>query len=183
MKLEKNNEQLLIGLLSDTHITSKNEILPKRVLDDLKEKKVDYIFHMGDFTSNEVYEFLVNEFGKNKIFAVKGNMDARDMILTKSLPETLELELYGRKIFITHGSGAPHGIIERLNKNHDLSAYDIVIFGHTHHPMKKIYEKDGKLYINPGACESVDGEPTILSSYAYLRISDAQVQVEIINFK
>ncbi len=178
--INTDKDELLIGLISDTHVPTRNDKVPDVILKDFKDRNVDYVFHMGDFCSIEIYEQLTELFGKDKVFAVIGNMDAGSSELKKILPETLELDLYGRKIFITHGTGGPSMIVRRLNKNHDLSKYEIIIFGHTHHPMNQINEKDGKLYLNPGTCTPIDGRLTVESSYGFLKISKDKVEPEIV---
>lgn len=93
------------------------------------------------------------------------------------LPETLDFDLFGHKIFITHGTGGPNIIIKRLNKMHDLTNYDIIIFGHVHRPYNERW-RDGKLYICPGT--PTDTVFTDINSYGFLRISKDEVQPEII---
>jgi putative phosphoesterase len=178
--INTDKDELLIGLVSDTHVPTRCDKIPEVILKDFKERNVDYVFHMGDFVSIEIYDQLIDEFGKDKVFAVIGNMDAGNSELKNVLPEALEFELFGHKIYITHGSGGPSMIIRRLNKNHDLSEYDIIIFGHTHHPMNQINEKDGKLYLNPGTCTPIDGRLTVESSYGFLKISKDIVEPEIV---
>ncbi|MBN1801699.1 MAG: metallophosphoesterase family protein [Candidatus Lokiarchaeota archaeon] len=183
MRLERNKEELLIGLISDTHVPSRTSSVPEQILKDFQERNVDYVFHMGDFTSYEVYSLLIDLFGENKVIAVRGNMDAGSKRLMNILPETIELEIFDHKIFMTHGSGGPHMIIRRLNKTYDLSPYDIVIFGHTHHPKNELNEKDGRLYVNPGTCTPIDGRLTVVSTYGFLKISINDASVEIVNLK
>ncbi len=78
---------------------------------------------------------------------------------------------------MTHGTGGPNIIIKRLNKSHDLSPYDIIIFGHVHRPYNEVW-RDGKLYLNPGT--PTDKRFTNINSYGYLRISKDLVEPEII---
>jgi hypothetical protein len=183
LMIDTNKDELLIGLVSDSHVPTRTDKIPEVILKNFKERNVDYVFHMGDFCSIEIYEQLIDVFGKDKVFAVIGNMDAGSSELKKILPESLEFDLYGLKIFITHGTGGPTMIVRRLNKSHDLSKYDIIIFGHTHHPMNQISEKDGKLYLNPGTCTPIDGGLTVESSYGFLRISKEKVEPEIVHLE
>ncbi len=173
--IETDKEELLIGLISDTHIPSRGPEIPKNIIDDFKNKNVDYIFHLGDLTSLNAYNQLLDNFGKDKTIGIIGNMD--DGSLKNILPENVELELYGHKIFMTHGTGGPNMIIRRLNKIHDLSKYDIILFGHTHHPVNERW-KDGKLYVNPGT--PTDKKFTDINSYGFLRISKGKIEPEII---
>ena len=178
--IQTNKEEILIGLLSDTHVPQRTKSVPNVVIDDFKKRNVDYIFHMGDFTSFEVYKKLIDTFGKDKVIAVRGNMDF-DSNLKKALPESLELKIYNFKILMLHGMGGPNIIIKRLIKKLDLlnSDYDIVIFGHTHRPVNK--KQDGILFFNPGTTTPIDNKFTVISSYGYLRISKEKIEPEIIN--
>lgn len=170
-----NKEELLIGLIGDTHLRSKEPDIPQQIIDDFQEKKIDYLFHVGDFTSYNVYEKLQDIFGHEKVFGIVGNMDGSK--ISRELPEKIEIDLYGHKIFITHGSGGPNNIIERLNNEYDLSQYDIIIFGHAHRPFNE-KRRDGKLYISPGT--PTDKKFTNVNSYGYLNISQEKVEPKII---
>ena len=172
-------KELLIGVLSDTHIPHRTTIFPEIVLEDFKKKNVDYVFHLGDFTEYKVYKRLVDEFGKEKIIAVLGNMDF-DSKLKETLPEKLEFELFGHKILMLHGMGGPNIIVKRLIKKLDLlnSDYNIVIFGHTHRPVNEIHHDI--LFLNPGTTTPIDNKFTVISSYGYLRISKNKIEPEII---
>jgi predicted phosphodiesterase len=85
--------------------------------------------------------------------------------------------LLGHKIFITHGEGGPQNIIKCLNKKYDLSEYDIIIFGHVHHPFNE-KRKDGKLYFSPGT--PTDKRFTDINSYGYLKISRNKIESNIV---
>ncbi len=174
--ISTNKDELLIGLISDTHVPSRTQHIPENILKDFKKKNIDYLFHLGDFTTLKAYRELIIAFGKEKVIGVIGNMD-EDHELRDLLPETIELELYGKKIFMTHGMGGPNIVIKRLNKRFDLSPYDIIIFGHVHRPYNEVW-RDGKLYLNPGT--PTDKRFTDINSYGYLRISNDKVEPEII---
>jgi putative phosphoesterase len=168
-------KELLIGLISDTHIPSRSSEIPRFIIDDFKEKKVDLLFHMGDFTSADVYFKLHTIFGEENVIAVLGNMD--DYKLTKILPSSREFELFGHKIFMTHGTGGPNIILKRLNKIYDLSPFEIILFGHVHRPYNELW-RDNKLYLSPGT--PTDKKFTDINSYGYLKISKEKVEPEII---
>lgn len=177
--IETNKEELLIGLISDTHVPDRATTISETVINDLKEKKIDYLFHLGDFSNFETFKRIINIFGKDKVIGIRGNTDL-DEKLKEILPEQLEFELFNRKIFMIHGTGGPNIIIKRLNKNFDLSKYDIIIFGHTHHPVNERW-KDGKLYLNPGAIAPIDDKFTVERSYGFLRISKQKMEPTIIH--
>ncbi|TFF98237.1 MAG: metallophosphoesterase [Promethearchaeota archaeon] len=172
--IEPNKKNLLIGVISDTHIPSRAATIPQEIIDDFKERNIDYVFHLGDFTTLDAYNQLLNIFGKEKIIGISGNMDSRE--INKILPESREFELLGHKIFLTHGGGGPRGIIRRLNKAFDLSPYEIIIFGHIHQPMNK--KEQGKYYFNPGT--PTDKRFTDINSYAFLKLSKDNIKFEII---
>ncbi|MFO8019783.1 MAG: metallophosphoesterase family protein [Promethearchaeia archaeon] len=172
IKTEK--KELLIGLISDTHCPSKGEV-PPEIIKEFKEKEIDYLFHLGDYCNWETYKLFIDEFGKDKFIGISGNMD-NDKQLKKEVPETQELEIFGHKIFMTHGMGGPNMIIRRLNKNFDLKGYDIVIFGHVHRPYNE--KKDGRLYLSPGTPS--DKRFTDINSYGYLKISKDKIDPTII---
>ena len=173
--IKTNKEELLIGLIGDTHIHSRIEDIPQNVIDDFKQNRIDFLFHVGDFTSYRIYEKLQDIFGKVRVIGIVGNMD--DSKISKELPKKIELDLYGHKIFITHGEGGPENIIERLNRRFDLSKYDIIIFGHAHRPFNEKW-RDGKLYISPGT--PTDRRFTNINSYGYLKISKEKLEPRII---
>jgi len=173
--IKTNKHQLLIGLIGDTHIHSLEGDTLQNIFDDFKEKEIDYLFHTGDYTSYKVYTKLLDIFGREKVIGIVGNMD--DSKISKELPNKLELDLFGHKIFITHGEGGPHNIIERINRRFDLSEYDIIIFGHAHRPFNE-KGRDGKLYLSPGT--PTDKRFTNINSYGYLKISQEKVEPKIV---
>ena len=174
--LQTDKDELLIGLISDTHVPSRVPHIPKVIIEDFKEKNIDYLFHLGDYENFKAYQEITDAFGKDKVIGVIGNMDF-DRKLKTLLPETIELELYGRKIFMTHGMGGPNIVIKRLNRQFDLTLFDIIIFGHVHRPYNEVW-RDGKLYLNPGT--PTDRTFTDINSYGYLRISKDKVEPEIV---
>jgi len=173
--IKTNKDELLIGLISDTHIPSRGPQIPEVIIDDFKDNQIDYLFHLGDYENFKTYQNLIKTFGKDKVIGILGNMD--DNKLKKILPETLEFELYGHKIFMTHGTGGPNIIIKRLNRNFNLAPYDIILFGHVHRPYNERW-RDGKLYLNPGT--PTDRKFTDINSYGYLRISKDKVDPKIV---
>jgi len=96
IKTEK--DELLIGLIGDTHIPSRGLEIPKIIINDFKERNIDYLFHLGDYTKYKVYNDLLETFGKDNVIGIRGNMD--DYKLVKILPEKIEFDLYGHKVFM-----------------------------------------------------------------------------------
>ncbi len=138
-----------IGVISDTHVTSFAEI-SDRILLTLAE--VDLIIHAGDFVTKDVLDGL-KRLGEVK--AVCGNMDSGE--LRRILPEK-ELLLIGEKrIGITHGSGGPYGIEDRVGRM--FEDVDVIVYGHSHQPKNEI--KKGILFFNPGRARNSFGILTV----------------------
>ena len=147
-----------IGVLSDTHLASISGILSsvkqilrnKRTIDDLRQliahhfHDADLIIHAGDFVELAVLEML-QEFAP--VEAIQGNMDTSEIRVT--LPEKKILQLEGFTIGITHGNGGPQGILDRVGAYFRDKKVDVIVFGHTHHPINEIHE--GILFFNPGS--------------------------------
>jgi putative phosphoesterase len=129
-----------IAVLADTH-TDKLEYLPRKVIDALP--KVDLIIHAGDFTDIQVLTDLKQ---LKEVKAVHGNMDSRQLKSVLPMKDIVEAE--GKRIGITHGSGAPWGIEERVRKVFESDRIDIIVYGHSHRSQNKII--NDILFFNPG---------------------------------
>lgn len=140
-----------VGVLSDTHTHSLEDI-PRKVIDSLSS--ADMIIHAGDFTTVEVLNGL-KRLGKVK--AVQGNMDSAE--LKSILPAKEVLEIGDKRIGITHGSGGPWGIEQRVMGIFDQDRVDVIVYGHSHKSQNKVI--DGILFFNPGKAENSFGILTI----------------------
>jgi putative phosphoesterase len=140
---------LKIGVLSDTHAYSIDDS-PQKVVDFLS--KVDLTVHAGDFTAVAVLDGL-KKLGELK--AVRGNMDS--MEIRSKLPIKETIEVGGKRIGITHGSGGPWGIEQRVRKMFDH--VDVIVYGHSHESQNKVI--DGILFFNPGKASDSFGILTI----------------------
>lgn len=117
-----------IAVISDTH-----NLLRPEVADIIKS--CELVLHGGDISGPETLEKVRNLCGN--FYVVRGNND-RDW--ASDIPYTLEVELYGRKFFITH---------KKKDIPSDVDA-DVVIYGHSHRYAQDYI--DGTLYLNPGSC-------------------------------
>ncbi len=131
---------MLIGCVSDTHIFQRP--MPGRILDALRG--VDLILHAGDILEPAVLESLSTI---AETVAVAGNMDHGE--LKQRLPVKLVVEAAGRRIGLTHGSGGPEGITQRVRKLFEGETVDAIVFGHTHEPYNR--EESGIYFFNPGS--------------------------------
>ena len=138
-----------IGVVSDTHVTSFAEV-PDRILVALAE--VDLIIHAGDFVTKDVFDGL-KRLGEVK--AVWGNMDSNE--LKRILPEKELFLIEEKRIGITHGSGGPYGIEDRVSRM--FKDVDVIIYGHSHQPRNEI--KEGILLFNPGGARNSFGILTV----------------------
>jgi putative phosphoesterase len=127
-----------IGVLSDTHL--------HRVSRDLREildhhlSQVDVLFHVGDYTSPVVMEFLSSK----NFHGVYGNMDP--LGIRAVLPEKKIVELGGFRFGLIHGWGSSAGLEEKVLGQ--FTDVDVIVYGHSHKPMNDVVQ--GVLLFNPG---------------------------------
>jgi len=140
-----------IAVLADTHVHSL-EHLPKKIIDTLST--VDLIIHVGDFTDVQLLKEL-KQFREVK--AVHGNMDSRELKTVLPVKEIVEIE--NKRIGITHGSGGPWGIEERVRKIFQSERIDIIVYGHSHRSQNKVIKDI--LFFNPGKAADSFGILTI----------------------
>ncbi|MDE5856407.1 MAG: YfcE family phosphodiesterase [Anaeroplasmataceae bacterium] len=117
-----------ILVLSDTHHIS---------IHDLDFKKYDAIIHCGDYGNS------LSDLTRNRAFFVKGNCDTFG-------EETLLLELFGKRIFVTHGykENVKYGLDRLIYKSLENES-NITFFGHTHEQI--CFVEEGILFLNPGS--------------------------------
>jgi len=128
-----------IGVLSDTHVSSAEEI-PVEALESIRD--VDLILHAGDILALSVIDELR---AIAETCAVCGNMDPP--VTREELPSKTSVQVAGKRIGLIHGSGAPFGLHKRVLVQ--FEDVDAVVFGHSHRPMSEMV--DGVLLFNPGS--------------------------------
>ena len=128
-----------IAVISDTH-----NLLRPEVVEIIKT--CDAVLHGGDISGPETLEKIRRACGTaasyrigggGNFYAVRGNND-RDW--AADIPYELEVQLYGRKFYMTH---------KKKDIPADVDA-DVVIYGHSHKYAQTYV--DGILYLNPGSC-------------------------------
>lgn len=142
MKGEQADEDMLVGIIADTHVPKVGEALPGEVLERLRG--VDLILHAGDLVGLQVIAQL-EEIAP--VRAVQGNMDYPEV--RDRYPEKEVMTLEGLRLGLTHGSGAPIGIERRVMELFREADLDVAVFGHTHKAL--IEERHGVLLLNPGS--------------------------------
>jgi len=140
-----------IAVLADTHVNMLED-LSKKIIDALST--VDLIIHAGDFTDVQLLKELK---GLRTVKAVQGNMDSRELKVMLPAKEIVEIE--NKRIGITHGSGGPGGIEERVRKVFESDRVDIIVYGHSHQSQNKVIED--VLLFNPGKATDSFGILTI----------------------
>ncbi len=127
-----------IGVLSDTH-SSRFEEIPQAIVNGLQG--VDLIIHAGDFMEEPVLDGLRRV---AEVKAVQGNMDSG--VIKNLLPEVTSFKVGNKTVCVTHGWGAPEGIVERVM--HRCDKADVIVFGHSHEPYNSYHGEI--LLFNPG---------------------------------
>ncbi len=147
-----------IGILSDSHGT-----LRKEVKEGLAG--VDHIIHAGDIDTPEVIEALEKI---APLTIVRGNADKA---WAEHIPESASVELGGKRFFIIHNKGK---LIT------ELSAYDVIVYGHSHKYSLK--ETDGRIWFNPGCCGKRKKGQEV--TFAIAEITDGEIsfnRIDILN--
>ena len=117
-----------IGILSDTH-----DLLRPEAITALQG--CESILHAGDISSPGILDRL-SQIAPVK--AVRGNNEKGG---TENLPLFLDFELAGLRVFMTH---------KKKDVPKDVSAYDLVICGHSHQYAEAW--TGHTLLLNPGSC-------------------------------
>jgi len=149
LDLSKNNSSfeplsgLKLGVISDTHISDKNQHLPRAVLDAFKH--VDLIIHAGDIVCLAVIDELKS--ACPEVMVVAGNMDQEEV--KKKYPVKQVLEFAGYRVGLMHGSGPAVNLVSLLKDAFKEDDCDLIIFGHSHKAMNEAV--DGVLFFNPGS--------------------------------
>ena len=126
-------ERMRVVILSDTHDLLRPEVLALL-------PGCDCILHSGDISSRKILDQL-ERFAPVK--AVRGNNDKE---WAEGLPLHLDFEMGGLRVYMAH---------KKNDLPADLSAYDLVIFGHSHKYESTWLAPVGKkrtLMLNPGSC-------------------------------
>ena len=117
-----------ILVLSDSHHFS---------LANIDFGKYDAVIHCGDYGDSE--EILLKQYA----LYVRGNCDS------SGLQQRIE-NLFGRKIFITHGyqENVKYGLDRLIYKAMEKEV-EVCFFGHTHHLI--CFIEENILFLNPGS--------------------------------
>jgi len=134
-----------IGVVSDTHDNTRNVA---RIVEVLREARVERVIHTGDITRAGTLRVLAGL--EVPLFGVYGNNDLeRDQLgeaaaaLGIHLVEPpLELHWAGRRITVVHDRHA--------HRAQTLHSFDVLLHGHDHrYSLERV---NGTLIFNPGEC-------------------------------
>jgi uncharacterized protein len=146
---------VLVGLISDTHGLLRPEAV--RALEG-----VALILHAGDVGGTSL---LIALGGIAPVRAVAGNVD-----IDPSLPASLDFELEGTQIHVSHGHELGSPTPERLAARY---AADVIVYGHTHKALVRTV--GSTLVVNPGAAgpKRFDVKPSV----AILRLPERELRI------
>jgi len=131
-----------VAVISDTHFPGRGAVLPD--LCRARLATADMILHAGDISCLDALG-AIRDLGP-PVTAVHGNVD--DAVLRRMLPSSVELELNGFRIAMTHDAGPASGRIARLRLRFPQA--DAVVFGHSHIPLIE-YGSANFVIVNPGS--------------------------------
>ena len=160
--------------MSDTQIPVRATKIPEQIIEQFKD--ADFIVHAGDFQTMEVVKNLSNY---DNFIAVCGNMDSEDV--TGKLPEKVIINIKNDnknfRIGITHGSGPPEWIAERVLHFFE-EKLDCIIFGHSHQPFND--KINNTLMFNPGS--PTDTVFATINTFGILELNN-EIKGEIIKIR
>lgn len=155
-------------LIGDSHIPSRAQEVPPRIIEELTQltskELFEYTFFTGDLVQAPKFLEFLNLRTKNDVFTVIGNMDYyegnRDSPMHQKLIYSLDKDL-SLTIGLTHGHQiSPRGDHGQLELLAIEKKYNILISGHSHKE-EMFLTKSGILLLNPG---SVTGAWSFIAS-------------------
>ncbi|MEV6315707.1 metallophosphoesterase [Streptomyces sp. NPDC051776] len=129
-------------LTSDTHLPSRAQALPDRLLAAVD--RADVVIHAGDWIDAATLDLL--QARSKRLIAVYGNNDGAE--LRTRLPEVAYAELNGLRFGVVHETGPSRGRERRCAAR--FPDLDVLVFGHSHIPWDTTAE-GGLRLLNPGS--------------------------------
>ncbi|ANS76175.1 phosphodiesterase [Paenibacillus yonginensis] len=158
---------MIIGIVSDTHLRGGKVKLPDKLTEAFKE--VDYILHLGDWTSLEVYDQLA---ALAPVDGIAGNNDGYEII--ERFGEKKIVSFEGVRIGLVHGHEPYSSRLatpQKARKAFEGDSVSCVLFGHSHQPY--LQKEDGVLLFNPGS--PTDKRREKQYSFGLLEIDQGQI--------
>jgi len=151
------NDDLLVGVISDTH-----GLLRPEALDALRGS--DLIIHAGDVGRPELLEPLR---ALAPLHVVRGNVDHGAW--AAALPMTAHVDVGGLSFHVLHN-------IAELDLDPPAIGLAAVVYGHSHQP--SIETRDGVLWLNPGSAGP--RRFTLPITLARVRVTDGALHPELV---
>lgn len=174
------HEELLIGLISDTHIAVPDKTLPPQVKEAFRG--VDLILHAGDIWISSPLDELESI---APVIAAWGDDDMEvDLGNDKRMLSGHTLHLDGITLWLAH-IRPPYGRMRpqddwyssRPKNEEPKDPPQVVVYGHTH--FAKIEDYKGILLVNPGSATLPNYVPK-LGTVALLNISSGRAEARIL---
>ena len=154
----QNKDNLLIGIISDTHGRLQASAT-------IALAGVDLIIHAGDIDTPGVLKELQ---AIAEVVAVRGNMDRGAW--TKNLSESKVVKIGKVLLYVLHD-------LNDLSLEPAAAGFNAVISGHSHRP--SIIKQKGILYINPGS--TTQPRHNNPASLALLQLTGEHLDVRIVD--
>lgn len=138
------------AIVSDSHDNVKNL---NKIIEWLNKEGIGVLLHCGDIATEGTIQEAEKNF-KGEIEFVRGNAD----FSVKDLPDSLSLDLGGKKVAIIHYPDLARKLAE-------TGHYDLVFYGHTHKPWEEMISPStgsGRAcrLVNPGESAGHRYKPT-----------------------
>lgn len=158
--------EVVVGVISDTHLPKFGRALPLALVDGLRSARVSLILHLGDFTGADVpalFEAIARFDG------VAGNNDGPELVGRLGRRKIVTVE--GVRLGLVHGDqGYGASTPERARRSFRADEVDVVLFGHSHIPLVKQLG-DERWLVNPGS--PTDKRSQRRYSFALLHVDGA----------
>ena len=162
-------EVKLVGLVSDTHISSEALELPQEITNAFKEASM--IIHAGDLVSLKVIEYLEKI---APVVAVHGNMDSQEVRMR--FPTMNSTAVFNWKIGVVHDAGALWGK-RAMRRIAQENGFDVLVFGHTH---RAFLETGPVVFINPGSPTEPFPPYLVKPSVGLLKVAPERIEPSIV---
>ena len=157
MNARQDPEELIIGVISDTHGLMRPEALTALA-------GAHRIIHAGDVEDPETLKALAQV---APLTAVRGNVDRETWAY--KLPLTAAVEAGDISIYVIHDIG-------QLNLDPATAGFGAVVYGHSHQP--SVEERRGVIYVNPGSASRKRFKNKV--GIAYLKVRGREITAELI---
>ncbi|WP_127530505.1 metallophosphoesterase family protein [Paenibacillus kobensis] len=158
-----------VVVVSDTHMPRMGKQLPARLLEELKT--ADAVIHAGDWTDGSVLRVL-RQYAP--VYGICGNNDGPGLVRRLGFRRIVLLEKVKVGIVHGHGPGRRDETETRALRSFDASEVDVIVFGHTHIPLRKT--REGVLLFNPGSL--TDRRRAACCTFGILTIQGRRVAAE-----